>query len=112
MMSELTRHLTEVLAPFGRILLRRMFGCHGVYHEGLMFGLVDDDVLYLKADAQSAGLFEERGLPRFEYLKQGKPLKLSYYMAPEEIYEDEEQALFWASQAYAAALRRRELKDS
>ena len=38
--------------------------------------IVDDGVLYLKADEISAPHFEERGLGRFEYVKDGKVQKM------------------------------------
>jgi len=82
-----------------------MFGGYGVYHDGLMFGLVADDVLYLKADAESADAFVERGLPKFEYTKQGRRMQISYYAAPEEIFEDPDSARSWAVMAFEAALR-------
>lgn len=106
-MNDFAQHLREVFAGFGEIRLRRMFGGYGVYRDGLMFGIVFDSVLYLKADELTAPLFRDRGLGRFEYLKQGKPIQLSYYMAPEEIYEDDEEAALWASRAWEAALRKR-----
>lgn len=82
-----------------------MFGGFGVYHRDLMFGLIIDDTLYLKADALSISQFEQRGLPPFEYDRRGKIIKLSYYQAPEEIFEDFEQANVWAKRAYDAALK-------
>ena len=104
-MSEFVAYLDEVFQFFGEIVCRRMFGGYGVYHEGLMFGLVADDVLYLKADAELAEQFEAKGLERFEYIKQGKPMSMSYYQAPEEIFDDPAEAKIWADWAYAAALR-------
>ena len=84
-----------------------MFGGYGIYHDGLMFALVADDALYLKADDDSAESFTERGLPRFEYMKQGKPVKMSFYAAPEEIFDDPDAAKSWATLAVEAALRSR-----
>ena len=84
-----------------------MFGGYGVFRESLMFGLVEDDLLYLKADKESESFFVELGLPRFEYQKKDKTVRLSYYAAPEDIYEDPEAALTWARRAYDAALRSR-----
>lgn len=104
-MSEFVDYLSEVLESFGAIRHRRMFGGYGIYHDDLMFGLVADDVLYLKADDQSCGLFEERGLTPFEYVKKGKVMKMSYYLAPEEIFDDPDIAKVWAHHAYEAALR-------
>ena len=43
-------------------------------YDNLMFGLVADDVLYLKVDAQSARLFEDLDLKPFEYVKNGKSI--------------------------------------
>lgn len=106
-MSEFTDHLDEVFERFGPITARRMFGGYGIYHDGLMFALVADDTLYLKADAESAGRFEREGLPRFAYDKQGKPVKMSFYQAPEHIFDDRDEAAAWARLAFAAALRSR-----
>jgi DNA transformation protein len=53
--------LIDVLGPLGRVSVRRMFSGAGVYRDGVMFGLVSDDVLFLKADAASKGAFEAEG---------------------------------------------------
>ena len=106
-MNEFVDNLEGVFALFGPIQARRMFGGYGVYHDGLMFGLVADDVLYLKADEKSSGEFDALGLPQFEYQKSGKILKMSYYMAPEEIFDDPGLAREWAVRAFEAALRAR-----
>ena len=104
-MSEFTNYLSEVFAQFGEVTTRKMFGGHGVYCNGVMFGLVADDVLYLKADAHSAPEFAARGLPAFVYDAGKKPVVMSYYLAPAEIFEDAEEAAVWARRAFAAAMR-------
>lgn len=87
-----------------------MFGGYGVYHDGLMFALVADDVLYLKADEKSSPAFAALGLPQFEYEKSGKKMRMSYYGAPEEIFDDPVQAKAWADRAYGAAVRAKKPK--
>ena len=106
-MSEFAEHLRDVFRHFGPIDVRRMFGGQGVFHQGLMIGLVVDDTLYLKADPLSAGWFEALGLPRFTYTRQGRPASLSYYQAPEGVLEDAAEAVRWARHAFDAALRGR-----
>ena len=106
-MSEFVDNLEEVFALFGNVRSKRMFGGYGIYHDDLMFGLVADDVLYLKADKTSSSVFIDSGLPAFEYEKKGKTMKMSYYLAPEEIYDDPEVAREWAIRAFEAALRSR-----
>ncbi len=82
-----------------------MFGGTGVWHQGLMIGLVAHDTLYLKVDDQTRGQFEALRLSAFEYTRQGKTVALSYYRAPEEMLEAPAEAVAWARLAYAAALR-------
>ena len=104
-MSEFADHLQDVFRLFGPIEVRRMFGGHGVFHHGLMFGLVSDEFLYLKADAGNLSHFEGQGLSQFVYLRQGKVMKLSYYLAPDAVMEDCAEAASWAQRSFEAALR-------
>jgi len=104
-MSEFVSYLHEVFARFGPIETRRMFGGHGIYRDQLMFALVVDDVLYLKADRESAAVFESAGASKFAYQRSGKAVNLNFYSAPEEIFDDAEQAQLWATKAFEAALR-------
>ena len=83
----------------------KMFGGHGIFHAGLMIGLVADDTLYLKADADSAAEFTDRGLAQFMYPKGGKMVGMSYFLAPEEVLDDPAEMRVWAQFAYEAALR-------
>ena len=104
-MSQFVQSLHEVFERMGRIEARRMFGGHGLYHDGRMFGLVARDTLYLKADDQTLAEFERRGLPAFGYEREGRRMEMSYRQAPEEIFEDREEALRWGRMAWEAALR-------
>ena len=104
-MSEFVDYLKEVFEQFGEIRARKMFGGYGIYHDGIMFGLVADDTLYLKADDTTAEYFASRGLGQFEYDKGDKVVKMSYYLAPEEIYDDPDEAVVWAKRAYEVAFR-------
>jgi len=97
--------LDEVFEEFGQIDVPKMFGGFGVYHDGVMFGLVDSDTLYLKADETTKKYFESKGLPQFQYKRAGKVVKMSYYKAPEEIYDDREKAAVWARRAYKVAVQ-------
>ncbi|MCC6208991.1 MAG: TfoX/Sxy family protein [Gammaproteobacteria bacterium] len=106
-MSEFIDHLRDVFRQFGPIEARRMFGGYGVYHDGLMFGLIVDETLYLKADEGNAQYFRAMDLPQFEYLRRGKPTRLSYYRAPDDLMDDPSEAALWARRSFEAALRGR-----
>ncbi len=104
-MSDFVEYLYEVFSPLGTIKARKIFGGYGIYHDDLMFGLVADDIWYLKADAENSSFFTDVGLQAFEYAKQGKIHQLSYYTAPEALFDDSDLATIWARCSLAAALR-------
>jgi len=105
--SAFVSYLHEVFADFGAIDTRRMFGGHGIYRDGLMFGLVQDDVLYLKADLQNQASFTEAGLEAFQYEQKGRRVRLSYFKAPPRILDDRTEAAVWARRSSDAAFRTR-----
>ncbi|GJM13551.1 MAG: hypothetical protein DHS20C12_19540 [Pseudohongiella sp.] len=102
---EYVAHIVDLLQFIGPVESKSMFGGFGIFLEGLMFGLVADNELYLKVDDQNRSNYEELGLQAFSYGKQGKEFKMSYYQAPEETLEDGQLLSSWASDAYSAAMR-------
>lgn len=98
-------YLQDSLRGWADVSARRMFGGHGLFRAGLMFAIVVDDQLYLKADDQTAATFTEQGLERFSYMKKDRVCYINYYMAPESCLDDAEALQCWASSAYGAALR-------
>lgn len=106
-MSEFHDYLKEALQEFGEVTIRRMFGGAGVFRDGLMFGLIADDVLYFKVDDASRAAFEAEECAPFTYVKKGKPSSMNYYRVPERLYDDDEEMCEWARAAYSTALRAR-----
>lgn len=49
---EYVGHIFDLLQFFGLVESKFMFGGFGVFLEGLMFGLITDNELYLKVDSQ------------------------------------------------------------
>lgn len=93
----------ELFAPLGAVSVRRMFGGAGIYCRGIMFGLIADDTIYLKADAESSKGFAARGCAPFVYDGKGKPVQMSYWQMPPELIDDADEALAWARTALAVA---------
>jgi len=105
--NEFVDYLLELLRSFGHVTSRAMFGGHGIYKDGLIFGLVIDEAFYLKVDDVNRGEFDERGLRPFVYhsKSKGKEVSLGYYQCPEEALESAAVMQDWARSGYAAALR-------
>lgn len=98
--------LREQLAPLGRITMRRMFGKTGVFCGGLMFGMVADNMLYLRVDDHNRAAFKEaESTPPLSYEKKGSTIDLSFWRAPERLFDEPDELVAWARLALAAARR-------
>ena len=98
--------LIEQLAPLGRVTLRRMFGKTGVFFGGVMFGMVTENMLYLRVDEQNKTIFEEAATaPPLNYRKKGVAIDLSFWRVPERLFDEPDELVVWAEAALAAARR-------
>ena len=102
---EYVAHIVDLLQFFGPVESKSLFGGFGVFLEGLMFGLIAGNELYLKVDVQNRQDYKDLGLQAFSFRKNGKQFKMSYYQPPQEAMEDAELLSVWASNAYGAAMR-------
>jgi DNA transformation protein len=98
--------LREQLAPIGRVTMRRMFGKTGVFCNGLMFGMVTDDTLYVRVDDLNKAVFKEaEAAPPLNYEKQGQTIDLAFWRVPDRLLDEPEELVTWARAALAAARR-------
>jgi DNA transformation protein len=98
--------LREQLAPLGRLTMRRMFGKAGVFCDGLMFGMVTDNTLYFRVDDDNRAAFAEAAsFPPLNYEKKGSTIDLSFWRAPERLFDEPDELVRWARVALAAARR-------
>jgi DNA transformation protein len=96
--------IADQLAGFGPVTIRNMFGGAGIYADGVMFGLLADDVLYLKADETSARAFAAEGMGPFTYEPDGKaPVAMSYWEVPPRLLEEPDELAQWAAEAHRIA---------
>jgi len=98
--------LKEQLAPLGRVTMRRMFGKTGVFCDGLMLGMVTDNTLYLRVDDDNRLAFQEAAsFPPLNYRKKGSTIDLSFWRAPERLFDEPDELVTWGRIALAAAGR-------
>jgi DNA transformation protein len=98
------------LLPFGPVSARRMFGGFGIFLDGVMFGLIAWNTLYFKVDDGNRETFEDAGMEPFTYQGKNKPIRMSYYQVPDDVYDDAERLSEWAAGALAAARRAKDAK--
>ena len=98
--------LREQFAPLGAVTMRRMFGKTGVFCDGVMLGMVTENTLYFRVDDHNRAAFEEvQSLPPLSYEKKGCTIDLSFWRAPERLFDEPDELVVWARAALAAARR-------
>ena len=104
--TEFATFLRDQLAPLGYITMRRMFGKTGVFCEGVMLAMVTENILYLRVDSQNRATFKEaESFPALNYVKKGRTIDLSFWRAPDRLFDEREELIAWARAALAAAHR-------
>ena len=95
----------ELFAPMGTVSIRRMFGGAGVFQDGLMFGLLADDVIYLKCDPELRAALEAEGSAPFLWTKPstGELIDMGYVSLPSSAMDDPDEASDWGKRAMAVA---------
>ena len=97
--------IEELFAPFAAVSVKRMFGGHGVYADGLFFAIEAGGEIYLKADQHNAPQFQAAGAKPFIYQGKRGPITVSYWSLPDQALEDDGELSRWAKSAVDAARR-------
>lgn len=101
-------YVKELFAGMGRVEIKRMFGGAGGYCDGLMFLLLADDTIHIKADEALKAELREEGSGPFVWTPQsgprkGEKLDLGYWRLPDAALDDPDLAAEWGRKALAIA---------
>ena len=103
--------IRDVFHKLGLIHIRRMFGGQGIYGGEVMFALLAEGELYLKADGEMVEMFRNLGSRPFTFERRdGRVMATSYWLMPESALDDPDEAAELGAMALQAALRARTAK--
>jgi DNA transformation protein and related proteins len=95
---ELRDRLLDALASLGEVHGRAMFGGHGLFERGAIFGLLMDATAYFKVDDESKPRYLEAESQPFN--PPNDPVgTLFYYAVPGEVLDDPARLDAWAREA-------------
>ena len=98
-------YVADQLSALTGVIIKRMFGGVGLYFDGRMFGLIDDDTVFFRVDDATRSGFLERGMSAFHPIRSNpKKVSQNYYQLPADVLEDTEQLVDWARKAIQASL--------
>nr|WP_298923358.1 TfoX/Sxy family protein [uncultured Allomuricauda sp.] len=84
--------IVQKLSSISDISAKKMFGGHGIFHTGKMFGIIHSKgTAYLKVDISNQKDYEKNGAR-----KHGK---MPYYSIPDAVFDDVDTLLLWAKKS-------------
>lgn len=98
----------ELFAGVGDVQIKRMFGGAGGYAEGVMFLLIADDVIHLKANDALKDELRAEGSGPFVWTPEngpraGEQVEMGYWRLPESALDNPDEAAVWGRKALAVA---------
>ena len=105
--DEFVDYVVDQLSNWAEVTVRRMFGGAGLYRDGRMFGLIADDVAYLKVDDSNRDDFVKVGSAPFRpYPEKIKTTVMSYFEIPADVLEDPDELARWAERSWIVARKK------
>ena len=97
--------VSDLLGDWQDVRAKAMFGGYGVYRNGTIFGIIDEDVLYFKVGESSRKDYEAAGSKPFSYRLKNrkKAVVMSYWEVPAQVMDDREEIFKWAERALAVS---------
>ena len=96
----------EALEPLGAVTMRKMMGGATLYLDGIVFAILHEGEIWLKADAETDAIWDAEGCERFSMtFKDGRVDTMNYRRAPSDVYDEPEAMQRWAKLAIDAGLR-------
>ena len=94
--------LLSRLTPLGEVKARAMFGGHGVYLDGQIFGIAAGERIFFKIDDTTRPRYEAKGMEVFRPYDDHVTLA-SYFEVPPDVLDDGDAVRNWATEAHRVA---------
>ncbi len=95
-------YVIDQLGLLGFVTVKKMFGSAGIYYDGLIFGLLGDDVLYFMVGDSNKSDYVRAGMEPFQPFDD-KPLVMPYYEVPVDVLENREMLADWAMKSLSTS---------
>ena len=88
----------------GQITVRSQFGGYGLLANNIMFAVVSEGELYLRANDLVESLFRTRGMVNLIYAKRGLPFSLLYYTVYLALWQNNLSFCYFSKHAYQGVI--------
>lgn len=90
-------NVVKELSALDGFAFRPMFGCVGMYAEGVFFGIICDDQLFFRANSKTLRRHLDHDCQPFMF--KDRQRSNSYYSVPDSVIKNRAEFLKWARDA-------------
>ncbi len=95
--TSFAEYVADQVVELGEVRVKKMFSSHGLYLGEKFFGIVNDGVLYLKTNEETAPKYLEVGMGPFA--PSPEQVLKNYLEVPPEIIDDKDQLVAYVEEA-------------
>lgn len=103
--NDFLEYVLDQLSFWDGVYTKKMFGGVGLYFDGLMFGLVYNDMISLKVDTTNKEKYIQEGMEPIKVFKTETPIP-SFYIVPIDVFENKDVFTLWAKESFAIQIAR------
>lgn len=98
-------YVLELIAGFGKVEVKRMFGGAMLSRGGVGFAILDDDTFFLKANTALGAELKSQGCKPWSYSvkKDGTVRDIAYWSLPDTAADDPDEAVALTRRSFAIA---------
>jgi DNA transformation protein and related proteins len=98
-------YVEELIAGFGKVEIKRMFGGAMILRSGIGFGILDDDTFFIKADTVFGAELKKQGSKPWSYSvkKDGTVRDIAYWSLPATAADDGDEASLLVKRSFEIA---------
>ncbi len=97
--NDFVQYILDQLTGWGSVYVKHMFGGAALYQEELAFGMIANDVVYLKVDDTNREKYINEGSCQLKPFKNNATV-LSFYSIPPNILESSDDFIKWANESF------------
>ncbi|WP_075603929.1 TfoX/Sxy family protein [Saccharicrinis aurantiacus] len=105
--KDFLQYVLDLLSGWGKVHVKRMFGCVALYQDHLVFAMIADDVVYMKVDDSNRHKFSKAGSTQLKPFKNNESMVVSFYNIPPDVFEDADEFIEWAKESLAIQKKRK-----
>ncbi|MEQ9220182.1 MAG: TfoX/Sxy family protein [Cyclobacteriaceae bacterium] len=95
--------LKDQLSGIGEFETKKMFGGHGFFKDGLMFGMLGSGIFRLKVDESNEQDYIDKGMK--PYYSDKKKKGMPYWEVPADVLENRTELSKWALKSVSIAIK-------